>query len=343
MTPTTSSPADLEIAGPRRAAILLITLGSDLAAEVLKHCPESVVERLTVEMFNARTISPEEQEAVLQQAQLIVGRRSSEREGGLAYVREILSRAMGRERAEVFLARLLESNKNQAFAFLNDADPESIAGLLRNEHPQAIALVLSHLRPAQAARILSKLDLETQTEVAARIATIDRITPEVIREAEQSLQKKLASALTREGTHQQEGGVSFLVQILNQERSMEKKVLESLTERDPQLAERIKNQLFVFEDIVKLDDRTVQRILREVDQKDLLLAIRGAKPEVREHILRNMSKRAAQMLQEELAIMRPVRLSSIEAAQHRIVGVIRQLEEAEEIVIAHGGQGDVLI
>ena len=219
-----------------------------------------------------------------------------------------------------------------------------MAGVLKSEHPQAIALVLSHLRPTQAARLLSKLEPDLQAEVAARIATIERIAPEVVREVESMLQKRLANALTRDDGGVQSGGVPFLVQILNQERSIEKNVLEALAARDPELADSVKNQLFTFDDIVKLDDRAVQRVLRDVDQKDLLLAIRGARPDVREHILKNLSKRASQLLEEELAIMRPARLSSIEAAQQRVINVIRKLEESEEIVIARGGgQGDVLI
>jgi flagellar motor switch protein FliG len=329
--------------GAKRAAILLISLGSQLAAEVLKYVPERAVERLSLEMFNTRTVTPDEQEQVLQSAQQLVGRCDAEREGGMQYVRDMLSQTMGKDRAEQFLTGLLDRRKGQSFSFLNEADPESTAGLLRNEHPQAVALVLSHLRPTQAARILNKLEPELQAEVAARIAMIDRFAPEVVKEVEANLQKKLSSALMRDETGRQWGGVSFLVQILNQERSMEKTVLDSLTERDPELADAIRNQLFVFEDILKLDDRTVQRILRDVDQKDLILAIRGAKPEVRDHIMKNMSKRAAQMLEEELGIMRPVRLSSIETAQQRVVGVIRHLEESEEIMISRGGQSDVLI
>jgi flagellar motor switch protein FliG len=218
-----------------------------------------------------------------------------------------------------------------------------MAGMLKSEHPQAIALVLSHLRPGQAAKILSKMDRELQSDVAARIAQIERIAPEVVKEVEETLQKRLANALTRDESGVQWGGVPFLVQILNQERGMEKNVLDALADRDQDLADQVRNQLFTFDDLVKLDDRAMQRVLRDIDQKDLLLAVRGAHAEVREHVLKNMSKRAAQTLEEELAIMRPARLSNIEAAQQRIVNVIRRLEESEEIAIARGGQGDVLI
>ena len=331
-------------AGARKAAVLLISLGSQLAAEVLRYCPENLVERLTMEMINTPVVSSQEQEEVLTQARTVVGRHEMEREGGLPYLREMLHKAMGKDRAEEFLSRLMDQRRDRAFSFLNDADADSTAGLLKNEHPQAIALVLSHLRPQQAARILSKLEAELQAEVAARIATIDRFAPEIVKEVEQNLQKKMTNNMLQEHSTTELGGVSFLVQILNQERGMEKKVLSALSERDPQLAEVVKNQLFIFEDILKLDDRTVQVILREADQKDLLLALRGTKTEVRDHIMRNMSKRAAQMLEEELAIMRPARLSSIETAQQRIVGVIRRLEESEQIVIARGGGGgDVLV
>jgi flagellar motor switch protein FliG len=338
-----NQPVAAPIPGGRRAAILLISLGNEVAAQVLKRCDEKAVERLTMEMFNTFGVTSDEQSAVLTQAYKVVVTRDSEKQGGLAFMQDLLVRAMGKERAEEFVSRLMDERKEQNFVFLNNADPEPVAGLLKNEHPQAIALILSHLQPSKAAKILAKLDPDLQAEVASRIAMIERIAPEVVKGIELNLQKRMASALTSDDSGTQGGGVGFLVQILNQERSMEKRVLESLAEKDPEMAEQIKNNMFVFEDIVDLDDRTIQRLLRDVDQKDLVLAIRGAKSEVREHIMRNMSKRAAELLNEELAIMRPVRMSSIEQAQQRIVGVIRRLEESEEIVISRGGQGDVLI
>lgn len=341
---TSSTSSSSQLPGARRAAVLLIMLGSDLAARVLKHCPEDVVERVSLEMVSTPTVSPEEQKQVLQQAQKVVLTREAERQGGFQYVRELLARTMGKERAEEFLNRLLYQNRSQSFTFLAEADPEPIASVLNEEHPQTIALILSHLRPSQAARILGKLNPELQTEVAARIATIERIAPEVVREVEQNLQKKLSNTLLRDEAGAQQGGVDFLVQILNQsDRTLERQVLDALSERDPDLAQVVKNQMFIFEDIVQLDDRSIQRILREVDQKDLILALRGVKQEVRERILQNMSKRAAQLLEEEMAVMKPVRLSTVEAAQQRIVEVIRRLEEAEEIAVSRGGQGDVLI
>ena len=187
------------------------------------------------------------------------------------------------------------------------------------------------------------MDRDLQSDVAARIAQIERIAPEVAKEVEATLQKRMATALTRDDSGIQWGGVPFLVQVLNQERGMEKNVLDALAERDQELADQVRNQLFTFDDLVKLDDRAMQRVLRDVDQKDLLLAIRGAHAEVRDHVLKNLSKRAAQTMEEELAIMRPARLSNIEAAQQRVVNVIRKLEESEEISIVRGGQGDVLI
>ncbi len=341
MPPTLQNSASLS--GQRRASILLIALGSDLAAEVLRHCPEAAVERLTVEMYNTFGVSSQDQTSVLEDACKFTATRDSERQGGLAYVRELLVRAMGQDKGEEFLAKLLDERKEQDFGFLRDADPESMAGMLKSEHPQAIALVLSHLRPGQAAKILSKMERELQSDVAARIAEIERIAPEVVKEVEETLQKRLANALTRDESGVQWGGVPFLVQILNQERGMEKNVLDALADRDQDLADQVRNQLFTFDDLIKLDDRAMQRVLRDIDQKDLLLAVRGAHAEVRDHVLKNMSKRAAQTLEEELAIMRPARLSNIEAAQQRIVNVIRRLEESEEITVARGGQGDVLI
>ncbi|MCC7354021.1 MAG: flagellar motor switch protein FliG [Anaerolineae bacterium] len=336
--------ASAQMSGSRRAAVLLIMLGSELAAEVLKHCREDVMERVSLEMFSTPTAPPEDQKQVLQQAQKVILTREAEKQGGLQYVRDLLGRTMGKERAEEFLARLLDQNKTQSFSFLADADPAPVASVLNEEHPQTIALILSHLRPAQAARILSSLNPELQTDVAARIATIERITPDVVREVERNLQNKLSNTLLRDEAGSQQGGVDFLVQILNQsDRSLERQVLDALTEQNPELAQVVKNQMFIFEDIVQLDDRSIQRILRDVDQKDLILALRGVKPDVRERIMHNMSKRAAQLMEEEMAVMKPVRVSTVEAAQQRIVEVIRRLEESEEIAVSRGGQGDVLI
>jgi flagellar motor switch protein FliG len=341
MVSGTTAPAPLT--GARRAAILMIALGTEASAQVMKHLPEKMVERVSVEMFNTFGVTEDEQSQVLKRASEFVQGKQSERQGGLAFVEDILSRSMGKERAAEFVARLLDEQKERSFAFLANAAPEPIAGLLKGEHPQATALILSHMPPAQAAKILARLEPELQAEVAARIATIERVAPEVVKGVEQNLQKRLANTLLRDEAGSQGGGVDFIVQILNQERSIEKTVLDALTLRDPEMAEQIRNHLFVFEDIIKLEDRATQRVLRDVDQKDLVLAMRGAKVEVRQHILKNLSKRAAETLEEELAVMAPARLSSIEGAQQRIVAVIRRLEEAEEIVVQRGGQGDVLI
>jgi flagellar motor switch protein FliG len=332
-----------DIPGSRRASILLISLGAEVAARVLKECNEKAVERLTMEMVNTFGVSGEEQKRVLDHAFGVVSARDGDQQGGPEYVRDMLIRAMGRERGEEMLMRLMGSPKQKGFDFLNEADPEPAAAMLKNEHPQAVALILSRLRAQKAAKILSKLEPDMQADVAARIASLERIAPEVVQEVEQNLQKRLANTVTRDDAAQEFGGIDSLVRILNMERGIEKRILEGLSRTDPELAEQIKNQLFVFDDIIKLDDRAIQRVLRDVDSKDLVLAFRGAKSEVREHIQKNMSKRAAESLQEEMALMRPVRLSSIEAAQQRILTIIRRLEESEEIVLARETQGDVLI
>jgi flagellar motor switch protein FliG len=343
-TSSNAPAAPAQLAGSRRAAVLLIMLGSELASEVLKHCRDDVVERVSLEMFSTPNAAPDDQKQVLQQAQRVILSREAEKQGGLQYVRDLLGRTMGKERAEEFVAKLLDQNRSQSFSFLSDADPAPVASVLNEEHPQTIALILSHLRPTQAARILSSLNPELQTDVAARIATIERITPDVVREVERNLQNKLSNTLLRDEAGSQQGGVDFLVQILNQsDRTLERQVLDALTEQNPELAQVVKNQMFIFEDIVQLDDRSIQRILRDVDQKDLILALRGVKPDVRERIMHNMSKRAAQLMEEEMAVMKPVRVSTVEAAQQRIVEVIRRLEESEEIAVSRGGQGDVLI
>ncbi|GAB4564786.1 MAG: flagellar motor switch protein FliG [Anaerolineae bacterium] len=323
---------------------MLISLGADLSAEVLKRLKEEDVERLTVEILNTRAIRSETRAEVLKEAYAAAHTQKMPDSGGLGYVRAILERSMGRQKAQEFLERLSADEHEGLFRFLSDADPVQIANFLKDEHPQTIAVVLAHLRPAQAAKILAHFSVELQTDVAARIAIMDRTSPDVLRQVEQGLQKKLSSVVVRTESSSHAGGVEFLANVLNQvDRSTEKQIMQALAESDPQLFELVQSKMFVFEDLRLLDDRSIQRVLQEVDQKDLLMALRGSSEEIRQLIFRNLSKRAAQLLMEDLAVMGPVRLRNVEEAQQRIVNVVRRLEEAEEIVVARGGQEDVLV
>lgn len=339
-TATTSS----ELKGLTKAAILLISLGTELSSNILKRLREEDVERLTMAILNTQNISNEVRAQVLRDALVEVQSAKLPDAGGLGYVRALLERAMGYQKAEEFIQRLRMEKREGLFSFLANADAVQIANFLKDEHPQTIALVLSHLRPAQSAKILANFDTALQTDVCARIAVMDRTSPEVLRRVDEGLQKKLATVLLRSESASTAGGVEFLANVLNQvDRSTEKQIMDTLAQIDPQLHELVQSKLFVFEDIRLLDDRSIQRVLQEVDQKDLLMALRGASDDIRQIIFRNLSKRAAQLLMEDLAVMGPVRLRTVEEAQQRIVNVVRRLEEAEEIVVARGGQEDMLV
>ena len=331
--------------GLTKAAVLLISLGAELSSAVLKHLQEEDVERLTIAILNTKDISPDVRSQVLKDACTEVQTGRLIDSGSLSFVQRVLERALGPEKARELIERLKSENRTPLFSYLSDADAVQIANFLKDEHPQTIALVLSHLRPSQSARILSSLDPQLQVDVCIRIAVMDRIPPEVLQRVDEGLRKKLATVLLRtDEPSASAGGVEFLAEVLNQvDRDTERQIMQTLAEADPQLHEQVQSKMFVFEDLKLLDDRSIQRVLQEVDQKDLLMALRGASEEIRELIFRNLSKRAAQLLKEDLAVMGPVRLRNVEEAQQRIVNIVRRLEEAEEIVVARGGQEDILV
>jgi flagellar motor switch protein FliG len=332
---------DLELNGKQKAAALLITLGPDSASQILKYCEEEEIEQLTLEIFNMGSVAGKVKEAVLQECYQMSFVSEGVTSGGAEYARDLLSRAMGNQKAQEFLERVRMHAQGAPFDFLNDADPAQLANSLKNEHPQTIALILSHLKATKAAAVITNLGEELQGEVASRIAVMDRVSPDVIKQVESGVKGKLSSLLTQD--YSTAGGVSSLVSILHQvDRATEKTIMDTLDENQPQLAEEVRQKMFVFENIVTLDGRAIQRILRDVDNKDLILALKGASEEVRDLIFRNMSSRAAELLQEDLSITGPVRLRSVEEAQQRIVNVIRQLETAKEIVVARGADDEVI-
>jgi flagellar motor switch protein FliG len=327
--------------GRQKAAALLISLGPEASAEVLKHFKESEIEALTVEVFQLEKIGEELKSQVLEEVYHMALARDFLTSGGMDYARDMLVRALGRERAQEVIERLAASRRPQRFAFVRDSEPSQLAQFIGNEHPQTIALILSHLQPIQAAQTMSYLTPEVRTEVALRIATMDRTPPEVVEQVEDVLKRKLSSVITRDYTSV--GGTQFLVNVLTTvDRGTEKQILEYLDETNAELAGEIRKLMFVFDDLVRLDDRSLQRVLREVDSKDLSLAMRGTSEELQERIYRNQSTRAAQALREEMEIGGPVRLRQVEEAQSRIVNIVRRLEDAEEIMIQRGGE-DVLV
>ncbi len=330
-----------ELTGKQKAAILLIALGPDISAQVLKHMREDEIEKLTLEIANQRKLSQEQKDKVLAEFHQMCLAKEYISNGGLDYAREVLEKALGAEKAVSIINRLTTSLQIRPFDFARKTDPSQLLNFIQNEHPQTIALIMAYLQPEQSAAIVSALAPERQVDVARRIATMDRTSPDVIRDVERILERKLSSLVTQDFTAA--GGVDSIVEILNRvDRTTERTIIENMEVQNPELAEEIKKRMFVFEDIVLLDDRSLQLVLREIDNKDLALALKATSGEVANKIYKNISKRAAEMLREEIEYMGPVRIRDVEEAQQKIVNNIRRLEESGEIVVSRG-KGDEII
>ncbi|HLT55582.1 MAG TPA: flagellar motor switch protein FliG [Bacillota bacterium] len=330
------------LTGKQKAAILLISLGPDVSAQVYKHLTEEEIEKLSLEISSVKKVDADLKEDVIEQFHQIVVAQDYISQGGIGYAKTVLEKAFGKQEAASIINRLTSSLQVRPFDFARKADPQQLLNFIQDEHPQTIALVLSYLDPEQAGQILSALPQEMQADVARRIATMDSTSPEIISQVEQILERNLSSALTEDYT--QTGGIQAVVEVLNGvNRSTERTILDALEIQDPELADEIKKRMFVFEDIVILDNRAIQRVIREVDNDDLRLALKVASDEVKEVIFSNMSKRMAETFREEMEYMGPVRLIDVEEAQTRIVATIRRLEEIGEIVIARGGGDDIIV
>jgi flagellar motor switch protein FliG len=335
------SPRD-RLSGKEKAAILLISMGPDHSAKVMKHLNEEEIEELTLEIANLNKISSDIKDNVLDEFHQMCVAYDYLNQGGIGYAKEVLQKALGKQKAESVISRLTATLQVRPFDQLRKADPAQILNFIQNEHPQTIALVMAYLNSDQASSILSALSPEQQTEVARRVATMDRTSPEVIKEVEKVLEQKLSSMMTEE--YSTAGGIESIVDILNLvDRGTEKTILDDLDEEDPELAEDIKQRMFVFEDIVLLTDKAVQMVLREIDMEDLALALKTVDDEVSEKIFSNLSNRAADMLQEDMEFMGPVRIRDVEEAQQRIVAEIRRLEEMGDIVIDRGGEDELIV
>jgi flagellar motor switch protein FliG len=330
------------LTGRQKAAVLLVSLGPEVSANVFKHLKDDEIEQLTLEIANVRKVASIEQDAVMAEFHEICMAQEYISQGGIAYAKEVLERALGSQKAVDILNRLTASLQVRPFDFARKADPAQILNFIQNENSQTIALVLSYLQPEQSSMILSALPQDKQADVAKRIALMDSTSPEVISQVERVLEQKLSSTVTQDYTNA--GGIESIVMILNGvDRGTERTILDSLEIQDPELAEEIKKRMFVFEDIVNIDNRSIQRIIRDIENADLQLALKVASEEVREVIFRNMSKRMAETFREEMEYMGPVRLRDVEEAQTRIVSTIRRLEEAGEIIIARGGGDDIVV
>ncbi|HOJ09624.1 MAG TPA: flagellar motor switch protein FliG [Clostridiales bacterium] len=331
-----------ERSGKEKAAMLLISLGPERSSEIFKHLREDEIEQLTLEIANIRFVSPEEKEKVLKEFYQICLAQEYISEGGIEYAKKILEKAMGSQKTLEIINRLTASLQVRPFDFVRKADPEQLMNFIQKEHPQTVALILSYLKPQQAAAILSALPQDKQADVASRIALMDRTSPEIIKEVERILEKNLSSIAIDDFTSS--GGVQTIVDILNNvDRSTEKYIMETLEIGDADLAEEIKKRMFVFEDILTLDNRSIQRFLKEIDNNQLVVALKGAGEDVHKIIFANMSKRMSEMIKEDMEFMGPVRLRDVEEAQQKIVNVIRRLEEAGEIVISRGGGDEIVV
>jgi flagellar motor switch protein FliG len=330
------------LSGKEKAAILLIALGPENSAKIFKHLTDEEIEELTLEIANMRKVTPEVKSKVIEEFYQICVAQEYISEGGIEYAKEVLEKALGGQKALDIVNRLTSYLQVRPFDFVRKADPNQILNFIQNEHPQTISLILAYLNPQQAAAILSSLPPEKQAEVAKRIAIMDRTSPEVIKQVEKVLEKKISSLVTHDYTSA--GGIQSIVNILNSvDRGTEKNIMETLEVEDTELAEEIKKRMFVFEDIITLDNRSIQRFLREVENDVLATALKGANEEVAGVIFNNMSKRLAEMITEDMQFMGPVRLRDVEEAQQKIVNIIRKLEDAGEIVISRGGGDEIIV
>jgi len=334
--------AESAYSGVRKASVLLLTLGTEKASRILKHMSDEDIGRLTLELAKLEKVNDNEKKSVLTEFVTNFRAREFMASGGIEYARDMLEKAVGVEKALEILERLTSNLQVKPFDFLKKTDPMQLVNVLQNEHPQTIALILCYLLPKQAAQVIGSLPEGLKAEVVKRIAMLDKANPEVVREVERVLERKVSTFVTQDFA--QVGGLDTVVEFMNSlDRTTEKEILDKLSETDPELSEEIRRHMFVFEDVVKLDDRSMQMVLREVDTKDLSRALKGASEEILNKIVSNLSKRAGQLLKEEIEFLGPLRVVDVEEAQQKIVNVIRRLEESGEIFIARGGGEELIV
>ncbi|WP_087972910.1 flagellar motor switch protein FliG [Oceanobacillus rekensis] len=330
------------LTGKQKAAILLISLGPDVSAQVYKYLSEEEIEKLSLEISSVKKVDSGLKEDIIEQFHHIALAQDYITQGGIGYAKDVLEKAFGKQEASNIINRLTSSLQVRPFDFARKADPQQVLNFIQGEHPQTIALVLSYLDPEQSGQILSSLPQEMQADIARRIATMDSTSPEIISQVEQVLERNISASVTEDYT--QTGGIQAVVEVLNGvDRSTERTILDALEIQDPTLADEIKKRMFVFEDIVILDNRAIQRVVREVENEDLRLSLKVASDEVKGVVFQNMSQRMAETFKEEMEYMGPVRLRDVEEAQTRIVAAIRRLEDIGEIVIARGGGDDIIV
>lgn len=330
-----------DLTSRQKAAVLLMALGPEVSGKVVRHLEEDHIEALTLELARIEKVTAEQRQSIIDEFYEVAIAQDFIAEGGIEHAKQVLESAFGSERAGEIMRKVAAAMQVVPFEFLKRADPAQVLTFIQDEHPQTIAMILAYMPMNSAAMILSKLPGELRGDVAARIALMEQTPPEVIRRVEQVLEKKVSAMVTQDMS--QAGGSKALVDLLNRvDRTTERLILESLGENSPELAEVVKNMMFVFEDILHLDDKSIQTILREVDTKDLATALKGVNPDVQNKIFKNMSERASTMLKEEMEFMGPVRLRVVEESQQKIVAAIRRLEETGDLVLGRGDD-DVLV
>ena len=338
-----SSSSSEHTSGLQKAAALVLTLGVEASSKVLQYLGESELESIMLAVSSVGSLPGEVRREAVQEAYTLSMAGNSLVSGGIEYTRQLLARSVGPRRGSEILERISAHAQLSSFDMLRNADPVQIASLLQEEHPQTIALVLSYLDAKLAAEILTHMHQDFQVDVTLRLATMDRVSPQVIQVVERSLKHKLSGVIS-EADFRATGGVSFLVQVLNQvDRGVQKTIFDALEPTNPKLVDEIRANMFTFDDLAKLDDRTIQRILRDVDKKDLALALKGVPEKVREQIYRNLSERARDTLREEVELLGPQLAKNVYAAQRKIVEVVQSLEEAEEIVLSGGDVNEIII
>ncbi|NLN04237.1 MAG: flagellar motor switch protein FliG [Clostridiaceae bacterium] len=327
--------------GSEKVAILMIALGQDVSAEIFKHLTEEEIEQITLEITNIRKVDSEVKQQVYSEFYDMYVAQSYISQGGIAYAKEVLEKAIGSQKAYEIIEKLSSTLQVRPFGFARKADPSQLFSLIQNEAPQTIAIIFSYLHPQQAGLLLGMLPKDKQITVIEKIATMDRTSPEYIKEIERIIERKMSASAMEDFTVT--GGLQSVVDILNGvDRGTEKYILETLSKINSELADKIRKKMFVFEDIVKLDSRSVQKVISDTDVNTLAIALKGATQDVHKVIFDNISSRLRQIIQEDMEYMGPVRVRDVEEAQQKIVNVIRKLEEAGEIVIVRGKE-DILI
>lgn len=326
----------------RKAAILLLSLDKPLAAEVLSQLPKSFVEKVTLEIARLDDVTVEEQSAVLKEFEQMAQQRTYVERGGMDLANDLLQQSLGTDGAGEILENVRQSMSSVPFGFLQKTGIDNLVTFIVEEHPQTIALIMSHLPPAMAGEVLSGLPSTKQLEVIRRIANMEQTSPEVVRDVEQSLQSRMTSTFNQE--LEKAGGVPMVAEILNvTDRTTNKGILENLEQDDADLVDEIRRLMFVFEDLLKLSDKSIQALLKEVDNNQWAVALKGASEEIKQKILGNLSQRAAELLREEMEYLGPIRVSDVEAMQQQIVDVVRRLEDAGEIEVAVSGEAEQFI